>query len=167
MIHKEFMDILASRSGSISESNKSDIPSRPSTSQASSRRTVTSQSTVKSRISERSRRSNSVKRVRDANLESEKLRAELNLLYVEKQEAEQELAAIRDEICQKESVANSSSLASSAQLEALEIGSRLETTQQELFRVQRDNRSVIDELSAQLEDVSKQYEDLKVGGSVQ
>lgn len=138
MIHKEFMDILAQRTCTDGDEERPE--SRPaSTSQASSRGgssrgassrgTFTSesskQSTVKSRTSERSRRSTSVKRVYDTKLEEEKLKAELNLLYVEKQEAEQELVAIRDEITQKESIANNSSLASSARLEALEIGSKV------------------------------------------
>jgi hypothetical protein len=49
----------------------------------------------------------------------------LQLLYLEKKEAENELIAIREEISKKEAISNNTSLASSARLEALEIGSKV------------------------------------------
>ena len=61
----------------------------------------------------------------NSKLENEKVKAELQLLYLEKKEAENELIAIREEISKKEAISNNTSLASSARLEALEIGSKV------------------------------------------
>ena len=80
------------------------------------------QSTVRSRASTRSRSSS---RRPDPKLEEEKVRAQLKLLYLEKQEAETELEQIRNEIKQKEQLSLNSSMESSARLEALEISARV------------------------------------------
>lgn len=134
MIHKEFLTILqqrqpmesSQRSEHLSESSRATSNTGRTSQTCTAASESSRQSTVKSRATNRSRRSGSVKRIVDPNLEQEKVRAELNLLYLEKREAEQELGAIRDEIQRKESLARASTVGS-ARLEALEISSRVNT----------------------------------------
>ena len=100
MIHKEFLDILAKRNkannaGNNREQQLTTINSRPS-SRASTRKTDLTESSKPSTV--RTGRSQRSKRLKDKKLEEEKLNAELNLLYLEKKQAENELTAIKSEI---------------------------------------------------------------------
>ena len=164
MVHQKFMELLRKPGGAL--------PSPPPFQSKSSSRAV---STVRSRqlsskVSTVRSRPSSIPRSKatsggsrsyrvDPEIENEKVKAELNLLYVEKRKAESELLSIKTEIEEKELSANE--LDKSMKMENLELSSKLSTTQRELFKTKKDYREVIEDLQFALEEMTRKYEDLR------
>ncbi|CAG5091054.1 Oidioi.mRNA.OKI2018_I69.PAR.g12827.t1.cds [Oikopleura dioica] len=164
MVHQKFMELLRRPGGTLptpaasgsktSSRAVSTVRSRPVSSKPSTVRSRPS-SLPRSRATSGGGRSYRV----DPDIESEKVKAELNLLYVEKRKAESELRSIKTEIEEKEMSQNE--LESSMKMENLELSSKLSTTQRELFKTKKDYREVIEDLQLALEEMTRKYEDLR------
>lgn len=163
MVHQKFMELLRKSGGALPSPAIQSKSSSRAVSTVKSRQLSSKVSTVRSRPSSlpRSKATSAGSRSYrvDPEIENEKVKAELNLLYVEKRKAESELLSIKTEIEEKELSAND--LDKSMKMENLELSSKLSTTQRELFKTKKDYREVIEDLQFALEEMTRKYEDLR------
>lgn len=162
MVHQKFMELLRKPGGALPSPAIQSKSSSRAVSTVRSRQLSSKVSTVRSRPSSlpRSKATSGSRSHRvDPEIENEKVKAELNLLYVEKRKAESELLSIKTEIEEKELSANE--LDKSMKMENLELSSKLSTTQRELFKTKKDYREVIEDLQFALEEMTRKYEDLR------